>query len=183
MDLSDIVAVSGMPGLFTVEARRQDGLILKAFGDERKQFLSSRKHVFSPLENITMYTQDDSIELAKVFESMKKTADKNSVPGPKTKDAELRDYFAAVVPDYDPERVYTSDIKKVIKWYRVLEEYDRLKLTEDKSDKKEAGEDKPAPKKSKAKSTKAKAKSQPRAKAQVKGNAAAKAKSMSRKAG
>jgi lipoate-protein ligase A len=97
-------------------------LIVASFDGSFKKFVSSRSHMFTPLENITIYTTDDSEPLKNVFLEMKSQfADKPPID-PKSSGNDLREYFTSILPDHDPEKVYTSDIKKIIKWYHELEE-------------------------------------------------------------
>lgn len=121
MDLKEIMSVSGMPGLYKVMANRTDGLIVEGLHDKARKFVSSRQHMFTPLENITLYTTDDSIELKVVLSNMKKNEGEHPVPDiKKTDDSTLRNYMKTIVPNYDEEKVYASDIKKLIKWYELL---------------------------------------------------------------
>jgi len=122
MDLKEIMSVSGMPGLYKVIANRTDGLIVEGLHDKAKKFVSSRQHMFTPLENITLYTTEDSIELRLVLSDMKKNETQHPIPDlKKSDDAALRAYMKLMVPDYDAEKVYASDIKKLIKWYELLD--------------------------------------------------------------
>ncbi len=124
MDLKDIMAISGLPGLYKVVANRTDGIIVEGLHDKAKKFVSSRQHMFTPLENITIYTTDDSVELKEVFSNMKKDEKSNTVPDVKKSDeATLRKYMKSVLANYDEEKVYASDIKKLIKWYSLLDEH------------------------------------------------------------
>lgn len=121
MDLKEIMSVSGMPGLYKVMANRTDGLIVEGLHDKARKFVSSRQHMFTPLENITLYTTEDSIELKFVLSNMKKNEGAHPVPDiKKTDDSALRNYMKVIVPNYDEEKVYASDIKKLIKWYDLL---------------------------------------------------------------
>ncbi len=148
MDLKEIMSVSGMPGLYKVIANRTDGLIVEGLHDKAKKFVSSRQHMFTPLENITLYTTEDSIELRLVLSDMKKNEAKHPIPDlKKSDDATLRAYMKLMVPNYDAEKVYASDIKKLIKWYELLDanklvsviEEDKEELTaEEKKEKKSA---------------------------------------------
>ncbi len=148
MDLKEIMSVSGMPGLYKVIANRTDGLIVEGLHDKAKKFVSSRQHMFTPLENITLYTTEDSIELRLVLSDMKKNEAKHPIPDlKKSDDATLRAYMKLMVPNYDAEKVYASDIKKLIKWYELLDanklvsviEEDKEALTaEEKKEKKAA---------------------------------------------
>lgn len=121
MDLKEIMSVSGMPGLYKVMANRTDGLIVEGLHDKARKFVSSRQHMFTPLENITLYTTDDSVDLKMVLSNMKKNEGEHPVPDiKKTDDNTLRNYMKTIVPNYDEEKVYASDIKKLIKWYDLL---------------------------------------------------------------
>jgi len=131
MNLSEILAISGKPGLYKIEANRDNGLIASEVGGNKKSFYSSRQHMFTPLENITIYTDVDSIELAEIFKIIKK--DEKVLVKANSSAKELRDFFLKVVPDHDQEKVYSSDIKKIIKWYELLNKFDYLK--EDKAEK------------------------------------------------
>lgn len=129
MDLKDIMAISGMPGLYRVAATRTDGIIAEGLHDKVKKFVSSRQHMFTPLENITIYTVEDSIELKYVFSNMKKNAGTTSVPDvKKADDATLRKYMKSILENYDEEKVYASDIKKLIKWYLLLDQHNIISI-------------------------------------------------------
>lgn len=135
MDLKDIMAISGLPGLYKVMANRTDGVIVEGFHDKAKKFVSSRQHMFTPLENITIYTTEDSIELKLVFSSMKKDEASNAIPDlKKVDDAGLRKYMKSVLPNYDEEKVYTSDIKKLIKWYQLLDAHNIIAVIDEKAE-------------------------------------------------
>lgn len=164
MDLKEIVAVSGIGGLFKVQANRNDGLIVQGFNEEKSKFLSSRKHVFTPLEGITVYTQTDNEELETIFLKMKELG--TETPNVKKASAdELKSFFASVLPDYDEERVYVSDIKKIVKWFQILDKEGLVVKTEEAKEEKEAPkkEAKKTPEKKKATSKKETAKSKPSA--------------------
>lgn len=166
MNLKEIVAVSGLGGLFKVQANRSNGLIVQGFNEEKSKFLSSRKHVFTPLEGITVYTHTDNEELENIFLKMKELADSNPLPDAKKASSDdLKNYFLNVLPDYDEERVYVSDIKKLIKWFEILDKEGLVVKTEEAKEEKEAPkkEAKKAPEKKKATSKKETAKSKPSA--------------------
>ncbi|MFT5747476.1 MAG: hypothetical protein ACI9XO_001965 [Paraglaciecola sp.] len=132
MNLKDFVAVSGLPGIFRMAANRSNGLIVADLDTGKRRFASSRKHQFTPLESIAIFTDDDdSIELAKVFRNMEDQVGDNPVPSNTAKPAELREYFLDVMPNHDRDRVHISDIKKVVKWYKFLQERDLLNLPEE----------------------------------------------------
>jgi len=140
MDLKEIVAISGMGGLFKVVAKRGDGLIVSGFEEDRPKFVPNRLHVFTPLDGITLYTHTDNIELSKVLLEMKKQAETDKPVDGKESNEAHKEYFRKIVPDFDEERVYISDIRKVVKWYHQLDAKDLIKETP----KEETKEEKPA---------------------------------------
>lgn len=121
MDLKDIVAITGMGGLFRLETQRNNGIIVSPLPDGTKKFVSARQHLFTPLENITIFTEDEGMELKEVFLRMKAKTEAFALPDAKASNDDLHTYFAEVVPEYDAERVYASDIKKMVRWYEILD--------------------------------------------------------------
>ncbi len=175
MNLKEIVSISGMSGLHKIVSQRGDGLIVHSFDDGKSRFVPNRTHIFTPLEGITLYTQTDNVELTKVLAEMKKQKDKNPPVEGKATGAQHQEYLRSIVPDFDEEKVYVSDIKKLIKWYHILEAQGLLveeapaeeeakpekasakKKAADKEEaKEEAKEEKPAAKKKPAKAKGAK---------------------------
>ena len=133
MDLSEIVSISGKPGLFKVAAKREDGLIVSSFDEDRKFFASARMHMFTPLDNITIYTTEDSESLSVVLQSMKKLQETTPPVSANSGGNELKSYFKSVLPNYDEEKVYTSDIKKLIKWFEILDSNDLITMESEES--------------------------------------------------
>lgn len=126
MKFSEIVSISGLSGLKRVVGQRQDGLIVSELDGSNKRFIPSRKHLFSPLESISIYTYEDSTPLLDVLLKMKDTT-----PVEANSDAEtLRNYLGEVLPDFDRDRVHVTDIKKLIKWFHILQEFDLIKAQE-----------------------------------------------------
>lgn len=119
MELKEILAISKLPGLFQIVASRDNGLIVTPLGEDKRKFVASRQHMFTPLENITVYTNTDSVELSEIFKLMK--AGKVTMPDPKSDDKTIRKYFTELMPDHDQQRVYVSDIKKMMKWFVALD--------------------------------------------------------------
>jgi hypothetical protein len=117
MEYSRIVAVTGLPGLFEVVASKADGAIVRSLDDKTTRFLSSRVHSLSHLESIEIYTVDENVNLVDVFQAMKEN--KSALPDAKDNTA-VRKYFEKVYPNMDFERVYASDMKKMVKWFEVL---------------------------------------------------------------
>lgn len=130
MEYREIVSVTGLPGLFQLLATKSDGAIVKDLSDKSTKFISSRLHSVTPLESIEVYTTSDNVRLHQVFMAMQekegtvakvadaKKADNNTIKG----------YFKNVFPDFDEDRVYVSDMKKMLKWYDILKANDLLKF-------------------------------------------------------
>ena len=123
MKLDDFVVVSGLPGVYRMAANRSNGLIVEDPMTGKRRFAPARRHQFTPLETVSIYTDDgDSAPLTDVFRSMRdKSADHPPV-NPNVPAEELYAHFAEVLPTYDRDQVHASDIKKVIKWYTFLHE-------------------------------------------------------------
>jgi hypothetical protein len=122
MDLKDIVAVTGLSGLYKSAAKRNDGMIITSLETGKTTFASARVHMFTPLDTITVYVENnDTTELIKIFAEMKKQEKSNPVPDAKADNPTLKAYFKKILPNYDEEKVYFSDIVKIVKWYRLLD--------------------------------------------------------------
>jgi len=134
MKLEDLVAVSGMSGVFKLAANRNNGLIIEDLDTGKKRFASARKHQFTPLASIGIYTMEDSTELKIIFRTMKEQLESNPVPKTSDSSADLRAYLKKVLPDYDEDRVHASDIKKLIKWFNFLNERDLIDMTDDEEE-------------------------------------------------
>src|SRR5438105_12490060 len=119
MDYTRIVAVTGMPGLYEVLSSKSDGAIVRSLEDKSTRFVSSRIHKLSHLESIEVYTVKENVSLSDIFSAMK--GSKENLPDTKDNNT-LKAYFEKVYPDLDFERVYVSDMKKMIKWFEVIEQ-------------------------------------------------------------
>ncbi|HWJ91657.1 MAG TPA: DUF5606 domain-containing protein [Flavisolibacter sp.] len=117
MDYNRIVAVTGMPGLYEVISSKSDGAIVRSLEDKSTKFVSSRIHNLSHLESIEVYTVRENVTLADVFSAMKESG--SGLPDVKDNQA-LKSYFENVFPDLDFDRVYSSDQKKMVKWFEAL---------------------------------------------------------------
>lgn len=117
MEYSKIISVTGLGGLYELVASKADGAVVRSLEDNTTKFVSSRVHNFSHLESIEVFTTKDNTNLAEVFNAIKNSEEKI----PDAKDGkELKSYFEKVYPDLDFDRVYASDMKKMIKWYEIL---------------------------------------------------------------
>lgn len=132
MNLKNILAVSGLPGLFKLASSRPNGLVVSDIDTGKNRFCSVRKHQFTPLETVAIYTHDDTTPISEIFEAMKAQEENNNpVISVKVPSDEMMDYFLSIVPDYDEDRVYPSDVKKVIKWYNFLKERNMLEASDE----------------------------------------------------
>jgi hypothetical protein len=131
MKLKNIISVSGESGLFELVDSKNNGVILKSPLSGKVKFYSARIHQFTPLETIGIYTDTDTAELSDIFNTMK--SKESSLPVPSVKDSgnKIMDYFVQILPDYDRDRVYASDVKKVIKWYNAMKECGFMKFQSD----------------------------------------------------
>jgi hypothetical protein len=128
MEYSKLIAITGMTGLFEVLTSKTDGAIVKSLDDKSTKFVSSRIHNFSHLESIEVYTIRENVNLVDVFQAMEKS--KEALPSDKDAKAVVA-YFKKVYADMDFERVYASDMKKMVKWFTVLKANDvEMKITE-----------------------------------------------------
>ena len=130
MEFKEIIAVTGVPGLKKLVANRNDGLILSELDGSNKKFYSNRQHMFSPLENISIYTDNDTVVLLDVMLEMKVQKATNAPVEPNASNDDLRNYLGKILPNFDRERVNISDIKKLLKWFAVLEPIDVIKKAE-----------------------------------------------------
>lgn len=130
MQYREIVAVTGLGGLFQLIASKQDGAIVRSLEDKSTRFVSSRVHNFTPLESIEVFTTGENVNLAEVFKAMdEKVATVPPVDG-KSDNKAIKTYFKTVFPEFDEERVYVSDMKKMVKWFGILKANDLLKFDE-----------------------------------------------------
>ncbi len=118
MDYNKIVSVTGMPGLFEMISSKADGAVVRSLEDNSTKFVSTRLHNFSHLESIEVYTTKDNNNLSDVFVAMKDN--KEEIPEAKADAKALKSYFETVFPNLDFDRVYTSDLKKMVKWFHIL---------------------------------------------------------------
>ena len=119
MEYNKLVSVTGLPGLFELLSSKSDGAVVRSLEDNITKFVSSRQHNFSHLESIEVYTTKDNTSLAELFEEMKKSKEK--VPEGNADGKVLKAYFEKVYPDLDFDRVYVSDMKKMVKWFQIID--------------------------------------------------------------
>ena len=141
MEYSRIVAVTGLPGLYEILSSKSDGAIVRSLDDGSTKFVSSRVHNLSHLESIEIYTTDDNVSLSDIFASMKGSSE--ALPNVKDNKA-LKAYFENVYPEMDFERVYTSDMKKMVNWFQAIQKHNiDFTLQEEEAQDEAEAEDKP----------------------------------------
>lgn len=121
MKLKGIISISGKPGLFKILSHTKGGVIVEAVQDS-KRTMASLTSTMSSLDDISMYTQTEELPLREIMRRIAEKQDNGQAPDAKaTTDAELKEYFEAIVPDYDRDRVYASHIRKLFHWYNILQ--------------------------------------------------------------
>lgn len=119
MEFNKIIAVTGKPGLFQVVSQTKTGIIVESLTDKKRIPILSTHNV-SLLENIAIFTYDEEIPLLNVFKSIFEKEEGKETISHKESGKKLASFFLEILPDYDQERVYTSNIKKIIQWYNAL---------------------------------------------------------------
>ena len=154
MNVEGIILVSGKPGLYKVLGQTKNGVIVESLMDGKKSAISSTSKM-SALQDIAIYTYTEELPLVDVLDKIR--VKENGAPsiGHKSSAAVLSEYFKEVLVDYDEDRVYTSDIKKVISWYNTLQKVGlAIETVEESSDESsEPSKKVPANKRAKTKSS------------------------------
>ena len=122
MRFREITAITGLGGLYKMESQKPSGLIVTSLSEGWTKFVSNRQHLFSPLDNIAIYTDDDTMPLLDVMLKAYAQKDSNPPVDAKSDNDALSAWFERVLPEYDKEKVHISDIKKFIKWFHILDE-------------------------------------------------------------
>ena len=131
MSLKQILSISGKPGLYKIITQTRTGFIAESLLDQKRLSVGIQQNV-SLLSEIAIYTLTEEVPLAQVFKIIKEKENSGatSVSHKDSKD-KLEEYFFNILPEYDEDRVYISDIKKIIQWYNLLQKHDMLKLVEE----------------------------------------------------
>ena len=130
--LKGILSVSGQSGLFKLVAESKNSIIVESLETKKRIPVHSTSKV-STLEDIAIYTEEGDVPLKDIFKSISEFESGSSAISHKSSANELKTYFEKVVPEYDKERVYVSDIKKVILWYNLLHEKELLDFSEEEN--------------------------------------------------
>ncbi len=135
MELSKILSISGRPGLYKVISEAKNAVIVESLIDQ-KRFPVFGHEKMSSLEEISIFSNKEDIPLKDVLKTMHDKVHEKGAIDPKSDNKSLKEFFLEMIPDYDQDRVYISDIKKIINWYTLLLKSDFL----DFSDEEESGE-------------------------------------------
>lgn len=127
MTLKEILAVSGQPGLYKLVASSKTGIIVENLETKKRMPVSASAKV-SSLSDIAIFTVAEEKPLVEILRELRTKYSSQPAISHKAPEKELKDLFAEILPDYDRERVYVSDIKKVVQWYNILQSSNLLDL-------------------------------------------------------
>jgi len=131
MKLDKIIAIGGKPGLFKLLTQTKSGFVAESLTDGKRLTVNLRNQV-SVLSEISVFTLEEEKPLTEVFELLRQKENGNtSSISHKADKLTLEEYFFEVLPNYDEDRVYPSDIKKIIRWYNILVDHKLLEISED----------------------------------------------------
>lgn len=125
--MKDIITVEGKGSLYKILSNNKQGFIVEDIVSKERSQIFARQNI-SLLSEIQIYTEEDSVELQVVFKTIETKEQGEAALTSKPSAEELKRYFAEIVPDYDRDRVYVSDMKKVVKWYNLLQSSGNLKF-------------------------------------------------------
>lgn len=153
MNITGIISISGKPGLSKIVKQSRNGIIVESLFDGKRFPVQGTERI-SSLEDISIYTFEEDVLLVDVFKKVKEHTQGKKAISHKSSNKELQDEFEKILPNYDQDRVYTSDIKKVFQWFNLLLEKGLLEEEEEEAEKAEKKETKTAKKPAKAKTEK-----------------------------
>jgi hypothetical protein len=124
-ELQELAAISGMPGLYRLVRAARHGVLVESLDEKATRTLAPARNKVSLLSEISIYTQDpdETVPLTEVFERIYQKHGAGSPVTAKSSEGELTDFLAGVIPDYDRDRVYLSDIKKLASWYGIVSKH------------------------------------------------------------
>lgn len=167
IDLTGIISISGQPGLFKIVAQSKNGIIVEGLSDKKRVNVYASTKV-STLSDISMFTTGDDKPLDEIMTSIYEKEKGGAAVDSKADDKTIEKYFSEILPDYDKDRVYVSNMRKLITWYNALQSTGSLKEKEEKKDGEEKTVAVKAEEKSKVKKTVAKDSTKPKVSAGVK---------------
>lgn len=134
MDLTKIISISGKPGLFKLISQAKGGFIVEDLDKGKKTSISAQNNV-SLLENVAIYGVSEEFPLKDVFKKIFEKENGGTTISHKESGAKLRAYMEEVLPEYDEDRVYDSDLKKLFQWYNILQAKGMISLEEEAKEK------------------------------------------------
>lgn len=133
MDLSKILSIAGKPGLFEIISQSRGGVVVASLDDGKKMTVGQTQRV-STLSDISVYTVDGDEPLKDILKSFHEFSGGEPIEISLNDSDELRNFFTGILPDHDEDRVYASDIKKMVKWYNLLLKENMLDFSEDEAE-------------------------------------------------
>jgi len=130
MNFKDILAISGYGGLYRFISQGRNGVIVEGLTDKKRMNAAASARI-SALEDIAIYTEDKEIPLKEIFRRIFRKENGGQAIDPKSANDNLKNYFEQIVPDFDRDKVYVSDMKKVFTWYNTLLAENMIGLEED----------------------------------------------------
>jgi len=140
--LKGILSISGQSGLFKMVAESKNNIIIESLDTLKRMPVHSTSKV-SALEDIAIYTENGDIPLKVIFKAISDKENGGPAISPKSSENELKAYFEKIAPEYDKDRVYISDIKKVLLWYNTMQQKSLLNFSETEEESKEEGSEAP----------------------------------------
>lgn len=139
MIIQEIIAIAGKPGLFRILVTNRSNLVVESMLDRKRLSIPGTSRI-SSLADITMYTTGEDALLMEVLNRMNEHVGANDVPDVKGDAKATRDFVDEVIPELDHERVYNSDLKKLVQWFTILKENNAFPLEQEKAEEEEAAE-------------------------------------------
>lgn len=133
MNLEGIISIAGKGGLYKLLSQSRGGFIVESLVDGKRFPVQSTNNV-SSLSDIAMYTYEEEVPLSEVFNNIAKKENEGPSLNHKENPKVLKEYFSTVLPDFDEDRVYNSDIKKVFQWYNILQGAGLVEISDEKED-------------------------------------------------
>ena len=142
MELKDLMTISGQSGLFKYVSQGRNGIIVEGLEDQKRLFVPTSARV-SSMADIAIYSAHGEVPLKEMLNKMREKSNGEQIISHKSEEKELKQYFESILPDYDHERVYMSDIRKVFNWYNILQKQNQLSILdiEDKPEEVESKSD------------------------------------------
>lgn len=129
MDLKEIMAIAGKPGLYKMVAQAKNGLIVESVIDQKRLQAFSHDKI-SSLEEISIFTENGDKPLREILAGFHEKLEGKAAPEFKNENEKLKTFFAEMLPDYDKERVYVSHMQKIVSWYNLLMEHNLLDFSQ-----------------------------------------------------